>query len=117
MFLIPMVDQMSFASSMTWIKESRWALKIDWGVFLRMVSVMSVISVPLMLIARLAAGISLPTALLNILSLILVLLVFIVPGIFLFKSVNQSKSLVELVTIEFSYLKWIAKVLIVRNFL
>lgn len=85
MFLIPMVDQMSFASSMTWIKESRWALKIDWGVFLRMVSVMSVISVPLMLIARLAAGISLPTTLLNILSLILVLLVFIVPGIFLFK--------------------------------
>jgi sensor histidine kinase YesM len=64
--------------------DARRGLKIDWGIFLRLVLVMLGIMWPLMLIARLVAGAPLLTAVLNILSLTVVLSGLVILGILLF---------------------------------
>ena len=75
---------MTIASGMTWYHDARRALKIDGEIFLRVVLVMLCITWPLMLMARLVARAPLLTAVLNILSLTLVLLGFVMLGVLLF---------------------------------
>ena len=93
MFLVSLNSRVSIASGMTWYQHTRRALKIDWGVFLRMAIVMAAIGWPLMLMARLVVGTSLLTAGFNILSLTFFLLGFLMLGIVLFKGlVSDSPS-------------------------
>lgn len=83
MFLIPIKGRVSIASGMTWYQDIRRALKVDGEVFLRMVLFLTAVLWPLMLIARMAAGASFASAMLNIVSLSLILFGFILLGIFL----------------------------------
>ena len=69
---------------MTSIDDARRGLKIDWGIFLRVVLAMSAFTWPLMLIARLVAGAPLFTAVLSMLSLTLVLAGLVMLGVLLF---------------------------------
>ena len=69
---------------MKWFHDAGPALKIDGEIFLRMCAVLIAITWPPMLILRLVAEASLLSAILNILSLSLVLLTFAALGVFLF---------------------------------
>ena len=69
---------------MTSIDDARRGLKIDWGIFLRVVLAMSAFTWPLMLIARLVAGAPLFAAVLSMLSLTLVLSGLVMLGVLLF---------------------------------
>ena len=84
MFSIPMEGRVTIASGMTWYHDARRALKIDWGIFLRVALVMMAILWPLMLITRVVAGVPLLTAVLSISSLTLVLSGFVMLGVLLF---------------------------------
>jgi len=92
MFLIPIEGRVSIASGMTWYQDARRALKIDWEIFLRMVIVMVAIGWPLMLIVRMVVGASLLGAVLNILSLTLVISGFVMLGVFLFGWLHSHSS-------------------------
>ena len=92
MFLIPIEGRVSIASGMTWYQDARRALKIDWEIFLRMVIVMVAIGWPLMLIVRMVVGASLLGAVLNILSLTLVLSGVVMLGVFLFGWLHSHSS-------------------------
>ena len=69
---------------MTSSDDARRGLKIDWRIFLRVVLVMCAFTWPIMLIARLVAGAPLVTAVLNILSLTVVLSGLVMLGVLLF---------------------------------
>jgi len=84
MFSVPMEGRVTIASGMTWYHDARRALKIDWGIFLRVALVMMAVLWPLMLITRVVAGVPLLTAVLSISSLTLVLSGFVMLGVLLF---------------------------------
>jgi sensor histidine kinase YesM len=70
---------------MTWYRDARRTLKIDGGIFLRMVLGLAALMWPLMLLVRLVAGASLLTAALNILTSTLVVVAFVMLGVLLFE--------------------------------
>lgn len=82
-FLIPIEGRVAMASGMMRYHDPGRALKIDGAIFLRMLLMMVSIGWPLMLTARLASGISLLPAVLNILSLTLFMSGLVLLGIVL----------------------------------